>query len=224
MTTHTDHQTDAGARTLGFRIAHAAFRRDMTRLERAVSRIEATEDAVAVAAWFDAVTTMLIHHHEVEDDIWWPALSRAVDGFDATSASMVHEHEQLVAALDRAHTALGELAAAPVAERASARRRAEAAATTVARATFDHLDAEEASVFPVLLVAPEDVVTAAEKASAKRDSLRMLRFALPWALDDLDAPLATEVTASLPGVLRIALRRWDRRYRRRFARALALSA
>jgi hypothetical protein len=221
MTT-TTATTDA-QRTFGFRVAHAAFRRDVARLEQAVPKIATPDDAAAVLAWFDRVADMLTHHHEIEDDIWWPALTAAGD-FADREAAMVDEHARLVAALDSARAALVELAAVAAPERPAARRRAASAATTLARTVEAHLDAEEAAVFGVLAAADEAVVAACEKQSAKRDSLSMLAFALPWALDDAPADLDAEVRASLPGVLRLALGRFDRRYRRRFAGFFAVVA
>lgn len=206
-------------RSIGFRVAHAAMRRDAERLVRAVRRSIGPRDAAAILAWFDHFAAMLARRQAEEDEIWLPMVVAAVDGFAATWAALTVEHERVSHQVGRTRQALAELAAARPPERTLRRQRATGAATLLRQEIEAHLLAEEAAVFPMLAAVADDVYAAAERSVARRVDVRGARVVLPWALDELDRrqpALLDEAWPHVPRLTRLVAKRRCRDYRRSF--------
>ena len=130
-------------------VIHAAVRRDLGRLERALGELVPGDTARATAlgrAWTHFRTQLHDHHHS-EHDIVWPALtSYGVD--PALLSEMDAEHDLMAAALAEADEAMTSL---PHDASAHARDRALDSVAHLHQVTADHLDHEERALEPLLL-------------------------------------------------------------------------
>ncbi len=176
---------------VGFmRAIHAAFRRDLVRLEAAapdVERLGRAHDQVLAgwSAFRDALTT----HHTAEDDDLWPVLrTHLTDETDRSEVdAMVAEHRDIPAALDEVDTAL------------SRATKVTSAADALAAVVHRHLEHEERSILPLLerhLSRKEwRAFLLTERA---RRSARERPQWLAWVLDDAGERDAAAVLAELP--------------------------
>src|SRR4051794_10643349 len=129
----------------GFAAMHAAMRRDAARLPGAIAA--ADEEALeALATWFRWFRSTLVHHHEREDEIVWPALLERDPTFGFELETLAEDHAELDRALAEVEAALGGDGDAG------------ASAAHLATVLVDHLAREEAAAFPRLAscFAPEE--------------------------------------------------------------------
>ena len=127
-------------------VIHAAFRRDLDRLDAALAAPAAASPVRAVqlkAAW-DNYAFQLHHHHNDEETIFWPAL-RELGADTSVMAELEGEHQVMAAALEAAATAMTNYAGAPSATTAATARAAVAGLLT---ALDSHLTHEERDLEP----------------------------------------------------------------------------
>ncbi|MCU1453864.1 MAG: hemerythrin [Acidimicrobiales bacterium] len=180
---------------------HDAFRRDLERLVAATAVLAQAErtrpamaDATAIERYWTAFEIELHDHHRVEDDEIYVQVAASV-GHEASPvlAAMATEHDELVAAIDRARQTVEALVADPTAERAAHARDAITAAQQV---TTAHLAHEERDCVPLIRRAADDAYMAAflERRQAEAVPPRFL----PWLLDGAPADVAARITSPLP--------------------------
>src|SRR5690242_5501735 len=93
-------------------VIHAAVRRDLARFREALVDFPVGSTARArqlQTAWAN-FSSQLHHHHEGEEEIFWPAL-RALGADEALVSDLGGEHQRMIAALQRTDAAVGALAA-----------------------------------------------------------------------------------------------------------------
>ena len=122
-------------------VIHAAFRRDLARLDRALADCQSGEHRPVgeiTTAW-DNFAFQLHHHHTDEETIFWPVL-RTLGATDALAAELESEHARMVTALEHAEHAMDRFGADPGAVTGASAR---AAIAEFAEALIDHLGHEE---------------------------------------------------------------------------------
>ncbi|WP_019926417.1 hemerythrin domain-containing protein [Nocardia sp. BMG111209] len=186
---------------------HNAFRRDLTRLHRAVD--DGRTDTPGVRAGWANFTRQLAVHHSVEDEVLWPALRRAVPGRPrdlALIAEMAAEHAQLDPLLeaidhDFAHrkTALAE----------HIRELTDVLET--------HTRHEEDAALPLMQeVLPAADWAAFRSAMAARQGPSGAAVYVPWILDGATAEQRRDFLAAMPRPLAVVnTLLFQPRYRRR---------
>jgi len=195
---------------------HGAFRRDLQRFVEALTTFPAGDRnraAQLASAWanFD---DQLVHHHEGEHEIAWPALE-AVGVSPDLLARMDAEHDTMAEALAVARTAIGALRSTAGAEDAKAARAAVQELQTV---TVQHFDHEEAEIEPVYLAKKD---TAEIKAMGRKfgqvGPVRGGRF-FAWVTDGANPDELAAITGTVPApVLMIVSGIFGRGYRRNIA-------
>ena len=200
------------------RAIHAGFRRDLDRLDAALSAFPAGNQVRATQldrAWANLDDQFTYHHHG-EHEIAWPAL-RAVGVSADLLAELDGEHAALETALVDVRAAMAGLARTALADDAKA---ALAAVERLREVAVTHLDHEEAELEPVFLAkrdSPE--LKAMGKQFAKVSPARAGRY-FAWLLDGADDDVRAAVTHQIPGpVVSVVSGVFGRSYRRDVAPA-----
>jgi hemerythrin-like domain-containing protein len=194
----------------GMYLAHHAFRRDLRRFA-AAARNTPVDDAAAwqaLATRWTAFSTILHHHHTVEDEaIWPPLLARvAAAGEDRdreTLEAMEAEHELIdpqLAACAEGFTAMASAPSSVTKDKLAA----DVAATRDSLA--QHLEHEETEALPLVqrhLTAEE--WEHAEKRAGSGVSLRQMAFLVPWMAEELDRATIQRVLAKAGAPMRVLL-------------------
>jgi hypothetical protein len=167
----------------GMFMIHDALRRDLRRVVHSDTRTQGW-------ALFE---TMLLIHHQIEDELLWPVVRDGVaDRPDdlALLDQMTSEHaaiEPLLAGLDQSITRDAPLGAAR---------------SALEHHVLDHLAHEEADALPLVDRTLTDAQWAAfGQASAQRMGPEMSRY-LPWVLDGADDATVANVLTHLPAQLK----------------------
>lgn len=171
---------------LGIRLIHRLMRTDLHRLTAVAERLAAGEPcpdrrARALARWVDGLADEIHEHHTAEDAIVWPVIT-AHAGADVDLAALSDDHSTLDPLLAAARAAAAGLVAARAADRPHAAAALADALRTVRDEIDEHLEAEEASIFPVI---ERHVPAAAWKRAEDQVSKKGpgLRFTLPRIVD-----------------------------------------
>jgi hypothetical protein len=189
---------------VGFMLAiHAAFRRDLERLDRWWGAGRPTSSGVHEG--FQLFRRELESHHLAEDEDLWPILrSRLQDPADrATVDAMYDEHSRLPRVLDAVDVAVAIGGGRDVVD-------------DLTGAVLHHLDHEEQAVLPLIT----KHLSALEwrrflLAERRRHQLRRRSEFLMWVLDDATAGDAEPVMRELPAPARFVYRAVLRRMHRR---------
>nr|WP_239476623.1 hemerythrin domain-containing protein [Nocardia arizonensis] len=206
---------------------HFALRRDIADLISAAALTPPADTGAwrALADYWALFAELLHHHHAVEDEHYWPALSIAVAdrGTDADRgviAAMEREHAEIGPAVAGCDSGFVDVLARPDDEGAG-RIRARLAA--LGRILADHTAHEEREALPLVqrVVTPEEYARI-ERAIGRSYSLRMVCTMLPWAFHGLPAPAAAELLSRARVPERVLLRLTRRRFERRHAAAFGV--
>jgi hypothetical protein len=197
--------------------AHAAFRRDLTRLARAASFADGVlpdpARRAAVQAGWETFKRQLHLHHTAEDTVVWPTLRQRLAHSDHAQSvldEMEAEHQMidpLIAAVD---DAFGDESGPPPAAGAAAATNA--LTTSLSR----HLTHEERDGLPLIGVA----LTATEWRRAgikiaRRSGLSDAGEMFAWIADGADPEQAAAAVGTLPPPARLVYRAiWRPRYQR----------
>src|SRR3954462_3814179 len=73
----------------GFARMHAAMRRDVERLPRAIAAASDADASAALLRWYRRFRSTLERHHQREDEIVWPELLRRDPSFAASQAELL---------------------------------------------------------------------------------------------------------------------------------------
>ena len=227
MTTHKLPGTDAarhGAGEADLTImlgAHNAFRRDLTRLARAVAAADLSDPArrQSVAAGWDLFKRELHLHHTAEDELIWPALRPRLAHSEAALSvldAMEEEHERidpLLAAVDAAFTQHDAAAGAVHDDWPGEDRLADVIDLLVSTLT-GHLGHEERDGLPLIGVA----LTSSEWRSigfkvVRKNGLSGGGEMFAWILDGAGQEDAAATLGQLPPPVRLLYRAvWKPRF------------
>lgn len=191
--------------------AHAALRRDLTRLARtaAFADLPDPQRRASVRAGWETFKRQLHLHHTAEDTLVWPALrQRLAHSEHAQSVldAMEAEHRLIDPLLAAVDDAFGDADAAGVA----------AASDALATSISSHLAHEERDGLPLIGVA----LTAAEWRGvgvriARRSGLSNAGEMFAWIADGAAEDEAAAAIATLPPPARLLYRAvWNPRYHR----------
>ena len=139
------------------------MRQDTAALVITVERAAADPDARRVlAGWFEAFAAGIVHHHQVEDDLFWPVLSERSEEFALAAADLDDDHHQLDAAMVRVAASLS----GPGGDAVGTVR-------AFVEVLEGHLDREEAVAIPAMLacLSAEEFDTAVHGGDEERDGL-----------------------------------------------------
>jgi len=164
---------------------HDALRRDLARMMRSSARSE---------GW-DLFETMLLMHHEIEDEMLWPparenAIGRAADV--ELLDRMTSEHAAIRPLLDRVDHALAH------------GEGADSARSDLEHHVLEHLSHEEHDALPLLdRTLTEEQWRAFDQASVERMGPHMHRY-VPWLLDGADHQRTSLFLTQAPPAMRTA--------------------
>jgi hemerythrin-like domain-containing protein len=207
-----------------YALIHRAMRRDAPRLVHALDGVASADRRrpEALARWFQRFDGQLHHHHEVEDEIFWPALRTAVPAATSELDALEAEHgvltDRLIAVRRTLDAYAGITAVSGVEE---ARHAALAAAAALEHTLVAHLDREEFTVFPALMQFTDEQYRALEtqarkyKGSAATKHSGGTPFTAPWLLDGATDREVEQARHGAPAVLFVLNKLiWRRRYDR----------
>src|SRR5687768_17969544 len=95
---------------------HQALRRTLDRFIGATERRDPDALAPVLVERWSAFVRLLHHHHEGEDEKFFPAIAAASPGAETLIQRLEAEHQELVPKLDTADAAVARLAQDPSAE------------------------------------------------------------------------------------------------------------
>lgn len=198
-----------------FAAMHDAMRRDAGRLDRAIPTLASPREAERLRAWWQRYAGVIVHHHQREDELVWPALEQRAASFVTSQAPLHDDHHALDRVMDTVDAALSTLCDDRV-DFESARTAAADAAGAFRALLVDHLAREEALAFPLLAQTyTAEEYDALEQRMRKGTSLRAIGFEVAWVLDDVDPRLAALADEVLPAIMRVLLRfSWKPSYER----------
>jgi hemerythrin-like domain-containing protein len=197
-------------------IIHAAFRRDLRRLDTALEQFPAgaQQRADDLGRAWDNLAFQLDHHHEDEETIFWPAL-RSLGADAAMAEELEGEHAQMLAALSDAKSSMRTFQADPTTEHATAARQTVGRLGAVLTA---HLEHEERDMEPISAAnhkSPQIKTAQKVVRKAHRGNQGTL-FA--WLQDGADADARRALRREVPApVLFVISRTAGRRYNRTIA-------
>lgn len=197
-------------------VIHAAFRRDLGRLDGALGSFPtgSRERAEQIAPTWDNLALQLRKHHQDEETIFWPAL-RELGADESMVGDLGGEHEHMLTALDTADESMATLRGNPTAENAAA---AHASVAQLRRVLEDHLAHEERDLEPFAAEhhkSPQ--IKAAQVAARKAHRVGVGTF-FSWLQDAADADARAGLKRDVPPpALFVISRIAGRDYRRRIA-------
>jgi hemerythrin-like domain-containing protein len=201
------------------RVIHGAVRRDLSRLESALSDFpagdrEAATRAAALQRAYRFLRAELTRHHENEDTWVWPML--ASFDVDATLLeAMESEHHAMSAALASVSDALDRLVDTTTPEAAAAAR----ASVTDAREVVDqHLTHEENELEPRLVPLLETAEWHAVEKNLRKAPPRVAGEFFAWLQDGMEPDHRDFLRSTVPPPVTFVLGRvFGRRYHREVA-------
>ncbi len=195
---------------------HAAVRRDLDRLERALRRVEDGDRArvAQLARAWDNLHDQLVEHHEKEDELVWPALQGL--GVDAALlGEMENEHADMRAALEATDERIRAL------EASGTRSDAVAAADSIvaAREVVErHLSHEEQELEPRMLELQETPEWKAVEKQLRAGGPVRGGWMFAWLLDGASTEVSGYLRSRIPApVLLLLSRGFGVGYQRRIA-------
>ena len=198
-------------------VIHHAFRRDLAAFEDAV-RATPVGDAptwAALGARWTTFSTVLHHHHGVEDEHLWPVLLNKAAG-DEAATTMLHameaEHERIDPALTSVTSGFAAMVEHPCDDHRNA---LDVHVTSTRAALLAHLAHEETEALPLLqrsLSVEEN--KAFEKAAERAYPLRLIPFLLPWVSAGLPDDVRRRIVDGAGPAYGLLLRLFRGRYER----------
>jgi len=168
-------------------VVHQTLRVLLDRFVRATDCLEPAQLAEVIGPRWALFARGLHHHHEGEDNSFFPCIAAVRPDVVPLIDELVHEHEELIARLDAVDSAVATLTAQPNEENKKALHDA---VVEVRDQLVPHLDVEDAKLLP----AAAESVDAKEWARLGREAMRSLpKEDLPVIAGALD-----EVVRSLP--------------------------
>jgi hemerythrin-like domain-containing protein len=126
-------------------VVHTILRRMLDTLIGATARLEPTQAASVIPSHWGLYVRGLHHHHESEDNAFFPTVVAAAPTLEPLVTQLEQEHQELIKLLDATDTAVATLEREPTGEN---RQAARDAMTAVHDQLFPHLDKEEEQLLP----------------------------------------------------------------------------
>jgi hemerythrin-like domain-containing protein len=199
-------------------LTHRAMRRHSRALPQVLGAVRPGDVAAArqLAAFWSEMRVQIVHHHAVEDTIFFPGLLDAAPELAGVVEGLGDDHRALDAAMDSLSARLEVLGRTHVAS--GARLAAMEAATLVADLLDDHLDREDGATVPPFLakVTASDYTSLTEQAIAHADS-KALPFGAAWVLAHATPAEAEQLYAVVPSIVKLMYKVfWRRTYERSY--------
>ncbi|RBY83099.1 hemerythrin domain-containing protein [Blastococcus sp. TF02A-30] len=198
------------------RVIHAAVRRDLERLARALDDWQDGDRARGgeLERAFGNLRTELTHHHEGEDTHIWPMLAGV--GVDpALLATMESEHHAMAQALAGTSAALSALAASGTAAAAAEARASVARTRDVVE---QHLRHEEDELEPQLAPHHDSPAWKTVEKKLRNQPLPVAGRFFAWLTDGMGERERTFLRSTVPAPMVLVLARvFGRRYTREIA-------
>jgi len=178
-------------------IIHAAFRRDLTRFDVALSEFpEGAQHRAAqlVTAW-DNFAHQLRHHHQDEETIFWPAF-RELGADECLTSDLGGEHGRMLTALDHADEVVRRLPTDPSSAQAAGARAAVGELGEVLRAHLEHEERELEPWAAARKDTPQMKAAAAEVRKAHKGESGTF---IAWLLDGAEPDDAAALRREIPG-------------------------
>jgi iron-sulfur cluster repair protein YtfE (RIC family) len=206
---------DMAADTTMMGVVHDALRRDLARLQRALSAPPVPDDdrRRALADHTEWMMEFLHHHHQGEDAGLWPLVQRRNPQARALLDEMEADHAQVAPAVERVLTA-GQRYRTEASDQA--REGLLTALSELAGSLLPHLRREEDEAMPVVSASITDAEWRAweQKHNVKGKSLGTLAAEGHWMVDGLDPRRRETLVHLVPAPVRvIVLKGYARRYR-----------
>jgi len=205
----------------GYRDLHRALLRSADQLVDGVAGCPPDDRSRwrALARWYRGYRGEIAHHHHVEDEIFFPALSRQVPVYSDYAAALDGDHARLDELLERLDVAIAELCG----ERSTRRERRHAlvALTIDLRDHLtEHLTFEDRDVLPLFeRHVSVDEYAELEKRALSSAGIRQAWFTVPWYMATVDPQTARTTWADAPIAMKIVHVLSRRSYQRLTARA-----
>ncbi len=209
----------------GMYVVHHGFRRDLAAFEAAVRNTPVDDAEVweLLRKRWDGFAAVLHHHHELEDEYYWPEMLRRTRQVSLQSAvetltAMEAEHHEIDPALADCEAGLTAMVAHPC---PAHRDDLDAAVTRTRVALLDHLRHEETEAIPLMQrMLPTEVWEESERVALSTFPKRFVPFLVGWGLhglpDDAARRMMAKAGPAYVVVHRLVGRRWERRERRTF--------
>jgi hemerythrin-like domain-containing protein len=214
----TSHDKPADTTMMG--VVHDALRRDLARLQSALSGSPPPGDAQrqALAGHIDWMMDFLHHHHHGEDAGLWPLVRQRNPQAGPLLDRMEADHTAIALAVELLRQAAGRYATS-----SSDPDRTSAAATLSALAgpLLPHLRGEEDDVMPLVSASLTDAEWRAwdQQHNVRGKSLSRLAAEGHWLMDGLDPDRRDVLLHLVPAPARIVIvKGYGRRYRAACAR------
>lgn len=206
----------------GMYVMHHAFRRDLDRFAAAVAGTPLDEAATwrALSARWERFSSMLHHHHAIEDATLWPPLLDRVDaagvpGGRETLIAMQAEHATIDPQLAACADAFTGMATAPT---DAARDRLRDCLDRTRQGLDRHLAHEETDALPLVQEhLPPEAWAASERAAQRSFAPREMAFLVPWAAEGLDREARDRAFGTAGWTFRAVYGLTRRRFHRREA-------
>ena len=200
-----------------FFLMHRSMRQDASALVAALERIDVDDRGTArtLSQWFTAFAAGIVHHHSVEDDIFWPALTAASTDFAEAAEILEADHHRLDEVMAAMAGALADLTLVGR-DRAADLARAVACATELEAVLRIHLDREEAAAIPAMRACLSGArYDELSEEATKEGGVAAMAWIVPWVLDHATEEEAARGVATLPAPVRwLNSLVWSRRYLR----------
>jgi len=203
MTTNrTSHPT--GVPDLrSYRAIHDALRSANEQLVVGLRSLPESPDAPdrvhGLRRWFAGYRAELRTHHELEDEVFFPALAGRVRAFAAYAAVLEEDHHRLDELIQLLQEALDRMAVEPLPGGSPVAAAASEHATELRDLMAGHLDVEDRDILPMF----EHHFTAAEydvldQEALKSVSLRQALFTVPWFMATASPEAAAHTFSDAP--------------------------
>ncbi len=204
-TTSTHHAPSTTTPDLtGYRDLHRALLVSAERLTEQLARpYHDLGQRRALERWFVGYRGELLHHHHVEDHVFFPALAQRVPSYQEYATTLDNDHAELDALIDRLGSALHDAALddEPVEER---RVVALSAAIGLRDHLAEHLAFENEDILPMferhLTVAEYDEL---ERRALKGVGLKQAWFTVPWYMSTVEPHTARTTWATAPLAMKV---------------------
>ncbi len=210
-----------------FLAIHDAVRRDLCAVVGAIRAIGPFDPAgmAALATPFGDTLHGLEVHHQVEDEVLYPALVAFRPELADVVAALEAEHRRLDELVAAVRTGMTELSSPGAADRTALHECVLAAAAELAALMDDHLAREEADLLPAFVEAfTEEEVLAMEHGHRHLVRRRDVGSLTPWVLSAMPGNQRQATVAAMPAPLRALYQWvWFPRFTRRYAPLLAFA-
>jgi hypothetical protein len=208
-----------------YALVHRAMRKDSERLAAFVASTPRDDQSLAsVQRWYDGYLAVIHHHHTGEDVGVFPDLARRSARLEDGLGELETQHVVLDALLRAMKTGLADLRRTG-SERT--RRDLHSVAVPLRHHLGEHLDAEEALIFPAIptLYTGAEWQRIDEEHFKKGVDLKLMAFIAPWVMAAAEPAHRAQLLAEGPAMLRLLYGlSWRRRYARLAAPLVATDA